>query len=96
MERDNSQLFKVIGCLRLIIGLVARLLFWISSIYLVLSSCILSWITHDYIMAILKLIFFPITWLVSPWYDGQWIILLISWGAYIVSTIIGGLPPIER
>jgi len=52
--------------------------------------------SYDYLMAVLKLIFFPLTWIISPWFDGQWKILLLSWGAYLISTIVGGLSPVDR
>jgi hypothetical protein len=96
MNKHNERLSSWFILIRTIIGFIARLVFWISAIYLVISSCVLSWMSYDYLMAVLKLIFFPLTWIISPWFDGQWKILLLSWGAYLISTIVGGLSPVDR
>lgn len=94
-SESNIKPNNPIAWVIMIIGGFSRLLFWLIAIYIVISSCYFSFAyDNDLIMALLKLFFFPITYFVSPWFHGQWILLIISWIAYMVSTFLG-LPPVE-
>jgi hypothetical protein len=48
----------------------------------------------DLAMALVGLIFFPITFFLSPWFTGLWWLLLLSLVGYWLSTFTG-LPPVD-
>ena len=85
-----------IGCSRALFGLAARGLFWILALYIVGTSVLFSWAHGEIGMCVLKLAFFPLTYFFSPWAHGQVGVLVVSVVAYIISTTIGGMRPIDR
>ncbi|GAG59414.1 unnamed protein product [marine sediment metagenome] len=78
-----------------IIGLLGRIVFWIGLIYIIAHSVIYSYLTHDYIMMVLKLIFFPVTYVIYPWTSELWWVFIISIVGYWASTFLGKMEPVE-
>lgn len=78
-----------------VIGLLGRIVFWICLILIIADSVVYSYLTHDYVMMVLKLIFFPVTYVLHPWTSGLWWLFIISIIGYWVSTFIGKMPPVE-
>lgn len=81
--------------MRVIIGLLGRIVFWIGLIYIIAHAAIYSYSMHDYVMVVLKLIFFPATYVIYPWTSGLWWVFIISIIGYWVSTLIGKMQPVE-
>jgi hypothetical protein len=50
---------------------------------------------HDYTMVVLKLIFFPVTYILYPWTAGIWWIFIISIVGYWASTFLGKIEPVD-
>ena len=80
---------------RALIGLCARAVFWLCLLWIVGTSVSYSWRSGDVVSVKLKVVFFPLTYFLSPWYTGLWGVFLVSIVAYWVSTLIGGLRPVE-
>ncbi len=78
-----------------IIGLLGRLIFWIGLIYIVGHAVIYSYLMHDYVMMVLKLVFFPLTYIIYPWTAGIWWILIISLLSYWASTFLKKMEPVD-
>ncbi|ADD03319.1 hypothetical protein Thit_2092 [Thermoanaerobacter italicus Ab9] len=85
---------KIVGIVGIIIAIISRIVFWGGLIVIVGRYVIEKFIIGDIIMAVLGLIFFPLTYFISPWFTGLWWLLLLSLTAYWISTILG-LPPVE-
>lgn len=81
--------------MKIIIGIIGRVIFWFGFIYVVGHAAYYYYSTHQVGMAILALVFFPITFLVYPWFHGIWLILIISIIGYWLSTFIGNITPID-
>jgi hypothetical protein len=77
------------------LGILGRIVFWIGLIIIVGHSTLISLDQKDYIMVILKLIFFPITFLVHPWGSGLWWLFILSIIGYGLSTYLGKMLPVE-
>jgi len=77
------------------IGLLGRIVFWIGLILIIADSVVYSYLTHDYFIMVLKLLFFPVTYVIYPWTSGLWWLFIISITGYWVSTFIGKMPPVE-
>lgn len=71
-----------------------RFVFWAGLVIIVGEYVLVQFAIGNVFMAILGLIFFPITYLVSPWFTGLWWLLLLSLAGYWVSTL-GRMPPVE-
>ncbi len=81
--------------MRLFVGIIGRLVFWAGLIFIVGQSALVSYLQTDYGTLIIKIIFFPATYLIWPWYSGLWPILIISLLGYWVSTFIGNIGSVE-
>ena len=81
--------------MRLLFAIAARGIFWVLALYIVGSSAHFSWTHGEPLFAVLKFAFFPATYILSPWFHGQVGLLLISWLAYVGSTLIGGMRPVD-
>ncbi|MGO9118723.1 MAG: hypothetical protein ACLQPD_14090 [Desulfomonilaceae bacterium] len=81
--------------MRAVIGLTGRLVFWLGFLYIVGHAIIWSYLMHDYVGVVLKFAFFPLTYMIYPWYSGLWWVWLLSMVGYSASTLIGRLPPVE-
>jgi hypothetical protein len=81
--------------MRLVIGLFGRLVFWIGLVTIVGHGAISSYRAGDFVLAILKVVFFPITFFLYPWFAGLWWLFLISMVGYWSSTIIGRMDPVD-
>lgn len=82
--------------MRTAIGLLGRICFFIGLLYIVGDAVLFSWNDGDYLTAIIKLSFFPLTYFVWPFYSGLWWILGGSLVGYWVSTFVGGMPPVDQ
>ena len=80
---------------RILIGLAGRTIFWLGFLFIVGHALRASYITGNMGMVVVKAFFFPITYLVYPWYAGLWWVLLPSIIGYWLSTFIGTLPPVD-
>ena len=74
----------VSGC-----GRVAKLGFFVTAIGLVFGSAWMSWDATDPVTALVKLVFFPVTYFVAPWFDGTWPWLLMSVILYASAGLTG-------
>ncbi len=81
--------------MRAVIGHVGRLVFWLSLVYIVGLSLVTSYRAGDYGAVVLKAIFFPLTYLIWPWFAGVWWALLLGLLGYWLSTFVGRLEPID-
>jgi hypothetical protein len=77
-----------------ILGVVGRLVFWVGCLLIVGKYVWLQFMYGDLAMALVGLIFFPITFFLSPWFTGLWWLLLLSLVGYWLSTFTG-LPPVD-
>ena len=46
-------------------------------------------------MVLVKLVFFPLTYFLYPWFTGLWWVFLISIAGYWLSTFLGDMGPID-
>jgi len=81
--------------MRTFIGIVARLIFWLTAIYFVGAMALVLFVEGKIVYMVLSLAFFPITYFLYPLMYGQWWLLLISITSYAVSTLYGKLEPVE-
>ena len=79
---------------RILIGFAGRAVFWLGFLFIVGHALWASYIAGNMGMVVVKVFFFPITYLVYPWYAGLWWILLSSIFGYWISTHIGKLRPV--
>ncbi len=80
--------------MRTVIGLIGRLVFWLGFLYIVGHAVLWSYVIHDYGAVVLKLVFFPLTYIIYPWYSGLWWVWLLSMVGYACSTLIGRMAPV--
>lgn len=85
--------------MRLLIGLVARALFWVGLGVIVIDAVVELWNRGDGALAVAAAIFFPVTFIVWPWTHEAfgyplWIVLVAAVIAYPISTFVGGLEPV--
>jgi len=87
---------------RKIVGVVFRIIFWLSGLYFMYISCFYSWVIGDIFIMILKIVFFPFTIAIWPiiglisgglsgWIFWVWLFMM---GSYSISTFYGKLRPI--
>jgi len=87
---------------RKIVGVIFRVLFWLSAIYFMVISCLYSYALGEILIMILKIIFFPFTIVIWPliglifgelagWVFWIWFFMM---GSYAISTFYGKLRPI--
>lgn len=79
----------------IIFGLIGRVLFWIGLIIIVGHAGIHYYSTGEFVTMVLALVFFPITYMIYPWFFGLWYVFVISMLGYLASTLIGKMPPVE-
>ena len=79
---------------RRIIGIICRIIFYITLTIIILDSVIYSFVAREYLWLVLKLIFFPATFLIWPWVSGLWWLWIISMACYMISTFYGKLRPV--
>lgn len=90
--------------MRTLIGLSARLVFWVCVVLIVVDAVSELWRREDFALAVAAAILFPITVFVWPLAELEgdivgltlWWLLVVAIVAYPVSTFIGGLSPIDR
>lgn len=95
--------------LRLSAGLLARGVFWLCVWGIVLNAVTQAISARDYLFAFFELVAFPLTYFLYPflqptagnawpWADGHTLIpvLIVGVLAYPVSTVVGGLEPVDR
>ena len=79
---------------RILIGIIGRLIFWGMLVLIVGLAVVITWQEGNYVLAILEIIFFPLTFFIFPLLSGQWYLLLIALVGYWLSTPIGGFGPV--
>lgn len=67
--------------------LAGRGVFLIGLVYIVGHAALASYLAHDYAMMAAKIFFFPITFLLHPWFAGLWWLQLLSLAGYWASTL---------
>lgn len=77
------------------VGVLGRLVFWAGLAAIIVHAIAHFLDTGDTAMAVAGAIFFPITYLIYPWFSGLWWLLLISLGGYWLSTLVGGMEPVD-
>ena len=80
---------------RAIVGIIGRLVFWAGLVFILIHAVMESYRAGDFLMLVLKAIFFPITFLIYPWTAGLWYIFIISVVGYWISTFIGRMEPVD-
>ena len=81
--------------MRVIVGLIGRVVFFIGLLYIVGHAAVTSWRAGGHLWAILEIAFFPLTYIIWPWFSGLWWALLGSLVGYWASTFIGRMPPVN-
>jgi hypothetical protein len=81
--------------MRTVIGLIGRLIFWCGLVFIVGHAALASYRAGQTGMAVAKVIFFPLTFLIYPWYAGLWWLFFISLIGYWLSTVVGGMKPVD-
>lgn len=94
---------------RTLIGYLARGLFWLCVLDIVVNAATQAFSTKQYVLAVFELVGFPATYLLYPflqphgghawpWAGGHTLIPVLVVGviAYPVSTFIGRLAPVDR
>jgi hypothetical protein len=99
-DRNENLLttaFSIEGKLRsrFLLGLAGRAVFWLGFLFIVGHSVSSSYEKGDYSMVLWKLLLFPMTFLVYPWFSGFGWLLIISLVGYWVSTFIGRMNPVD-
>lgn len=69
--------------------LAGRGVFLAGLVYIVGHAALASYQAHQYWMAAAKILLFPITFLLYPWFADLWWVQLLSLGAYWASTLFG-------
>lgn len=93
--------------MRLGIGLVARLVFWVAALLIVGNAAAYLWSDGAILYSILSVALFPLTLFLWPWFspeaasgwpfdDSVYLIylFLVCLVAYPLSTIVGGMRPV--
>ena len=73
---------------------VARAVFWICAVIVVGTEVLRQWAMDNFLIAILAVPMFPITFFVSPWFNGTQIVFLVGMAAYVMSTA-GGMRSVD-
>ncbi len=81
--------------MKAIIGIVSRLLFWLTAVFIVGLAALNLFTEGNVVYAVLALVFFPLTYFYYPFVSGLWWLLLISIVFYGISTIIGGMKSVD-
>lgn len=76
----------------LALALFARAVFTITALVIVGSGAAAAWGAGQYLLAIVAVVAFPITYFVYPWFGGLQLVFLVSVGAYALSTALGMRP----
>jgi len=93
--------------LRLGIGAVARLIFWVAALLIVGNAAVYLWNDGAVVYSVLSVALFPATLFLWPWFspeaasawpfdDSVYLIylFLVCVVTYPISTIVGGLRPV--
>lgn len=80
--------------MRMVFGIIFRVLFWLTAIYFVLGGAVGLWVQGNYVYSILALVFFPLSYFYIPLTNGLWWLLLMSIGLHFLSVKMG-MPPAE-
>jgi hypothetical protein len=78
--------------LRLLLRIVGGGVFVIGFFYIIGHAVLVSVLAGDWVIAVLKLAFFPFTFSIWPWFSGLWRIFLLTLIGYWVYQIGGGEP----
>src|SRR4051812_22562236 len=89
--------------MRLAIGVVSRIIVYVCFGLLIGDAVVTEWRHQNYVLSVLALIFFPATiflWPLTHLGDTVfgvklWLLFVISLVAYPISTLVGGLSPID-
>ena len=82
------------SAIRGFIGISGRAIFYIGFVLILLDAFIYTFLIGDYVLLVVEIIAFPLTYFIHPWFSGLWWLFLLSMGGYIASTVIGGMEPV--
>lgn len=77
------------------IGLLSRAVFWVLLVFIVGHGAITALQSGNAVLSLAMLIFFPLTYFIYPWTAGLVAVFVVSLAAYITSTTIGGMAPVD-
>ncbi len=81
--------------MRSLVGLAARGVFWLTALWIVGTAVKVFWQAGNPLFAVGAVVVFPVTYFVFPFLSGMWPILIVSMAAYIISTTVGGMRPVD-
>lgn len=78
-----------------VVGLLGRAVFWVTLGIILWNAGLGSLQAGDAGMAIVKVVFFPLTYFIYPWTAGLGVLLVVGLLGYATSTLIGGMRPVD-
>jgi hypothetical protein len=84
--------------MRLVIGIIFRILFILALLYIIFDACYVSFINKEWLWFVGKIVLFPVTYFVWPWVSHNVFAIIaffIALVSYPISTFIGRLKPID-
>lgn len=73
---------------------IARGVFWICALIVVGTEVARQWAMQNFLIALLAVPFFPVTFFLSPWFNGTQVVFFVGMVAYAISTA-GGMSQID-
>jgi len=74
--------------------LLARGVFWVCALIIVATEVARQWALQNFLIALLAVPFFPVTFFLSPWFNGTQAVFVVGIIAYGISTA-GGMPAVD-
>ena len=81
-----------LSVLRLLLRIVGGGVFVVGFFYVIGHAVLVSVLAGNWVMAISRLVFFPFTFTIWPWFSGLWWLFLLTLVGYWVYQIGGGAP----
>lgn len=75
--------------------LLARGVFWVCAFIIVAAEVARQWALQNFLLALLAIPMFPLTFFLSPWFNGTQIFFVVGMIGYAVSTA-GGMRPVDQ
>lgn len=75
-----------------IVALLARGAFGLSVLIIVGAAATNFWSAGSYLLALLSVVFFPLTFFIFPWISGLHWVFVIGMVAYMLSNVLGMRP----
>ena len=73
---------------------IARGVFWVCAFIVVATEVARQWALQNFLIALLAVPLFPVTFFLSPWFNGTQVFFFVGMIAYGISTA-GGMRPID-